>query len=393
MTERRLPATAPVVGPAGIAPEPRPVDNVRPRIASPPASSAQRARADRTNVFLLAMLLCMAWPAFAASGRDASPLFQSEAALAVTLDAPWNQVLRKSGQPPVRHAAVLSYTDAQGVLRRIDATIETRGLTRLRVCRFPPLRIRFAGAATRGTIFEGQRSLKMVSHCQEGHVHERYYVQEMLAYRIYNLLTGHSFRVRPLDITYRDPAGGRPYGPRFAFLVEDLRDVARRGGHKVAGEAEFAPGDFDARDLTRFMLFQYMLGNTDWDVLGGPSPDACCHNARVVGSEDPRTRIAVPYDFDSSGVIDASYAAPHPRLRIKSVTERLYRGFCVHNDALEPVRQEFLAHRPAIQALVGNESRLSQQGKRAMTNYLDAFYAVLGNESRFAREISAKCRK
>lgn len=358
------------------------------------AVAAHRASTSSLPVLLRPLFLCAALLAIAGSARakDAHPLFRPDAALTVTLEASWNQVLRKTKQP-LPHTAVLSYTDAQGTLRRIEATIETRGLTRLRVCRFPPLRIRFAPGVTKDTIFEGQRSLKMVTHCQKGERYEQYYVQELLAYRIYNLLTEHSHRVRPLDITYQDSGSGKPDGPRFAFLIEDIDDVARRGGHQVAGEAGFAPHDFDARTLTRFMLFQYLLGNTDWDVLSGPRSDACCHNVRVLGSDDPRTRIAVPYDFDSSGLIDASYAAPHHRLPIKSVTERLYRGFCVHNGALEPVRQEFLGHRPAIFALVRNESRLSQQAQRATTIYLEAFYAVLDDEGRFAREISGKCRK
>lgn len=339
-------------------------------------------------------LPCLALLLHAAGARatDADLLFQSETPMAVTLEAPWRQVLRKS-RAPVRHPAVLSYTDAQGKRHHIEASVETRGLTRLRVCRFPPLRIRFAPDAARGTLFERQRSLKLVTHCQNSPPTEQYYVQELLAYRVYNVLTEHSHRVRSLDIVYMDTAGGKPNGPRFAFMIEDLGDVARRTGHKVAEGAGFAPGDFGARDLTRFMLFQYLIGNTDWDVLAGPRPGQCCHNVRVLGNQAAGSRIAVPYDFDSAGMVDASYAAPHPKLPIRAVTDRLFRGFCVHNAALEPVRQEFLGHRQAIFALIRSESRLGQQRQRSVERYFEAFYAVLGSEARFAREISGKCRK
>lgn len=353
-------------------------------------STASRSAAESLRVAVFG-LACLALTASGRS-RDAEPLFQSDAALAVTLEAPWKDVLRKSREPQ-RQAATLSYADGQGALHRVAATIESRGLTRLRVCRFPPLRIRFAPGATKGTLFAGHRALKMVTHCQDRSPYEQYYVQEMLAYRIYNLVTVHSHRVRALDIVYRDTDGGRTDGPRFAFLVEELADVAARAGLEVAGEASFDPDDYDARQMTRFTLFQYLLGNTDWDVLRGPEPDACCHNVRVIGGNDPRTRIAVPYDFDSAGLVDANYAAPHARLPIRSVTQRLYRGLCVHNDALEPVRQEFLRHRPAILALVRNEPRLSQQRLWVMDAYIRAFYEVLENDARFAREISGKCRK
>lgn len=96
------------------------------------------------------------------------------------------------------------------------------------MCRFPPLRIRFERDAAAGSAFEGQRSLKLVTHCERGATHAQYVVQELLAYRIYNRITRHSFRVRPLAITYLGQGGRGGPGSHFAFVIEDLREVARR---------------------------------------------------------------------------------------------------------------------------------------------------------------------
>lgn len=346
------------------------------------------------GIALRALSLCLACLAFAtgAFAREARPLFESGSALTVTLQAPWDELVRNA-KDQRRHAAVLSYTDAQGKAHRIEATVETRGLTRLRYCRFPPLRIRFAKAATEGSDFQGQRSLKMVTHCRPGQQFEQYYVQEMLAYRIYNLLTERSYRVRPLDITYIDSAGGKPNGPRFAFLIEDTGDMARRNGMKPDKAPKFTPGDFDAAAMSRQMLFQYLIGNTDFAVLNGPQASECCHNTRVIGSGEPGARVAVPYDFDSAGMVAASYAAPHESLPIKAVTQRLYRGFCQHNNTLAAARDEFLGRRKAIFDLIQNEPRLSAKRQRELTRYIEEFYTTLNSEYGFAREISGKCRK
>lgn len=343
---------------------------------------------------LSAMLLAqaLAGTAAAADGNNAPPpLFQTDAPLALTLQAPWPELL-KNIQDTRRHPAVLTYTDAQGQARRIEATVETRGITRRRVCRFPPLRVRFAKAAVAGTEFAGQGSLKMVTHCNREPVFKPYYVQEWLAYRIYNLVTGSSFRARALDVTYVDGKGGKPDGPRFAFLIEDVDDMARRNGLEPDPKARFRPGDYDSMALSRFMLFQYLIGNTDWDVMVGPRADECCHNVRVVGAGD-KPRIAVPYDFDSAGMVNANYAAPHASLPIKDVRTRLYRGLCVHNDTLEAARKQFQAHRPAIFALVQDEARLPPQRRKVVVRYFEDFYATLDSDERFAREIMAKCRK
>lgn len=358
--------------------------------------TAAQARRARTGAVARPLLCCLAALSIATCAHardDPRPLFESGTTLAVTVEAPWQELVRRKDEER-RHPAALAYTDAAGHAHRIAATVEPRGLTRLRICRFPPLRIRFARDAADGSDFEGQRSLKMVTHCRNGAGYEQYYVGELLAYRIYNLFTEHSFRVRPLSVTYRDSANGREDGPRFAFLVEDLGEVGKRTGRKRSPAAEFAPGDFDPLALTRFMMFQYLIGNTDFEVLSGPQDDECCHNVRVTALRDgDGPLLALPYDFDSSGMVDASYAAPHERLPIRSVTQRLYRGFCRHGDALQAVRAEFLGKRDAVLALVDGEPRLSPERRRDTRRYFEEFFAILGDDGRFAREVSGTCRK
>lgn len=339
--------------------------------------------------WILAGLLAVA---VAQDADPARPLFGSDATLELTLEAPWAELVRDR-QARQRYPALLSYTDDAGGVHRIEATVEARGLTRLEVCRFPPLRLRFARDATRGSEFAGQRSLKMVTHCLREADQQQYYVQEYLAYRILNLSTTHSFRVRPLAVTYRDRGTGREDGPRFAFLVESLGELGRRTGYRRAPQAEFAPGDFEPVALTRFMLFQYLIGNTDFEVLSGPRDQPCCHNVRVTAPPGGNGLVAVPYDFDSAGMIDASYAAPHPVLPIRSVTQRVYRGFCIHDGALEPMRAEFLARREAVLALVHAEPRLSAARRGRTLRYFNAFFDILGDDKRFDREFRAKCRR
>lgn len=370
-------------------------------VVTSPAATVRRAslhgRAPRCGWAILrcAALALALWLAAAGTTeaeQATRPLFATDDTLKVTLQAPWSRI-GKQTPTSIRHPAVLSYTDAQGVSRRIDASVETRGITRLSVCRFPPLRLRFARTAVEGTVFEGHSALKLVTHCSPGPVWEQYYIQEMLAYRIYNRITDHSFRVRPLDIAYQDLAGGKTNRSHFAFLIEDVDDMARRNGRKESRQTRFAPREFDAVALSRFMLFQYLIGNTDWEVLSGPKQDQCCHNVRVTRAGAPDGLIAVPYDFDSSGMVDAQYAGPHKSLPIKQVTQRLFRGFCRHNETLETVRQEFLGQRQAIFDLLKNESRLSAQRRRTVGNYFEGFYRTLENDARFARDISGKCRK
>jgi hypothetical protein len=350
--------------------------------------SAVAATIART-LLLAAAGLAVAANAHAQKGEP--PLFQSDAPLPLVLQAPWAELMKKPTDTR-KHVAALEFTDAQGQPQRLPATVETRGLTRRRICSFPPLRLRFVDGTTKGSVFAGQDDLKMVTHCQVGQDFAQYYIQEYVAYRIYNLVTPQSFRVRPLEVVYRDTAGGKAPAPRFAFLIEDLGDMAKRNGLKRDERASFRPGDYDAAATSRLALFQYLLGNTDWDLTRGPRKDECCHNIRVLGSGEGK-RIAVPYDFDSAGMVDAEYAAPDPSLPIKTVRERVFRGFCLHNDGLPAARAAFLAQRQAIFQLVRDEPRLNTPRRRALTSYVESFYATLDSDEKFAERITGKCRK
>ncbi len=146
-------------------------------------------------------------------------------------------------------------------------------------------------------------------------------------------------------------------------------------------------------ESSRFALFEYLIGNTDFAQLSGPTADRCCHNSVLIG-ENPQSKLyTVPYDFDSSGLVDAHYAVPNPVLKISSNRERVFRGFCANNATLETARGEFLRLKPQILELAHAESRLDAKNKAWASDYLSKGFEDLLDDGKFARDITAKCRK
>jgi len=348
---------------------------------------------------LTATMVCLLWvlPALAQSESEApdkpkrEKLFNSDETLDVSLRAPWSDIVRdEKNQDP--YPATIEFSDSKGP-HSIPLTVQRRGLTRQTVCKFPPIKLRFEKEAVKGTLFSGQKSLKLVTHCDKGNRWEQYYLKEMLAYRMYNLITERSFRVRPLSITYIDSERNSDDGPRFAFLIEDDSDVAKRNKLNTLDIRLIQPRQLESLDGSRLALFQFMIGNVDWSALKGPGVRDCCHNAKLIGLDENSPLYAVPYDFDSSGLVDAHYAAPNAGLPIRDVTQRLYRGYCVHNPTLETARQEFLANEQAILGLVTNENRLNSGSIRGATRYLEEFFDILKSDSQFKKNITGRCRK
>jgi len=299
-------------------------------------------------------------------------------------------------------------TDELGNIESLIVTVERRGVTRQRVCKIPPVKIRFEKKGIKGTTFRGQESLKLVTHCHSSASYEQYYILEFLAYRIYGLLTEFSFRVRPLIATYLqagdedEEESGFPFfkkktaeGPAFAFLIEEDKDVANRHHLKNLHVPRVSPGQLDSKESALFALFQFLIANVDWAATVGPDPEECCHNTKLIGPEPTTpedTLYAIPYDFDSSGLVDSEYAVPPDGVPIRSVTQRLYRGYCAHNHSLEEARQKMLANEQAIYHLLREEQRLEPNRRNRALGFLEAGFMVFKDDTRFRTEILEHCR-
>lgn len=368
----------------------------------PNRSNFRNARASLLGGVPRVALLLLAWLAWSGSvaaqeAADDKPakLFSSETTLEVTMTAPWGEIEKKKKvEDP--YPAKLEYLDENGQTVQLDMTVARRGKSRQVACDFPPIRLRFDKETVKGTLFGGQESLKLTTHCQESDKYGQYYIMEMLIYRMYNLLSDYSFRVRPLQVKYVESKNGKTLYERFAFVIEDDSELAKRLGLKKIRIPSIKPSLLRPDTSALLGLFEYMIGNVDWASLRGVDPAECCHNIKLIGPEpleEGPVIIAVPYDFDAAGLVDTPYAAPGEGLPIKKVTQRLYRGFCRHNDLLEGARQQIQAQEAALLALIENEERLYSNSKKEALKYLAGYFETAKDPKKFQKEIIEKCRK
>jgi len=328
------------------------------------------------------------------------PLFESHDILRLTIAAPFKTIFRDRGQESEYHAGTLSYVDAEGTSVNLEVRVRTRGKFRLRrsTCNFPNVRVNFKTKQVEHTIFHNQDKLKLVGHCQTNR--EEYEQQTLLEYLIYrslNLFTDLSFRVRLAHITYVDTEDDDDPITRYAFFIEDEDQMAARNGWGVLKIPGIPPQEYEAAELTLVEVFQFMIGNTDWDAFTGP-PDAeeCCHNTIPVGSM-AKPVYPVPYDFDWAGVVDARYATPNERFSVRSVRDRVYRGICREagefTGLLLPVLQQFRDNRETIYALFQNQEGLEQRYVDQTIEYFDEFYEIVNDVQKANREIVGCCRR
>lgn len=316
---------------------------------------------------------------------NASPLFEDDTVLEMALTGPLTGVIEDDEQRNERRFALL----ADGTEHAIK--VRLRGNSRVRVCDFPPLRLNFAGSHTAQTLFAGQDKLKLVTHCRDGRSATSQVIKEYAAYRIFNLISDVSYRVRLVRIQYSDtdarsePAAAERYG----FVIESSAELAQRTNAQPASATGVSLASLAERQAARVFIFHYLIGNTDWSLVTADSDDECCHNGDLFDID--ADRYLVPYDFDLSGLVNARYAKPDPSLRISRVTQRLYRGYCISDEAVAGALTEIEAKRETILAVVREAPGFAEKDRATTERYLERFFREAQDKDKLLKKFARAC--
>ncbi|MER2997936.1 hypothetical protein [Pontibacter populi] len=313
--------------------------------------------------------------------QDENPLFTNEEILEIKLSMDYGALLKDRGEDSKYHPAILSYTDSNGLVTVMNLKAKVRGNRRRdpSVCAFPPLLLNFVRKTSGQTIFNKVNKVKLVTHC----INEDYVIREFLVYKLYNVLTNYSFRVKLCRVTYEDLKSKRKTEKRYAFMIEDDSEMAKRNNSElVKKELVINMRETDEEAMALLAFFQYMIGNTDWSV-------PYRHNIELMATDPLSPAIPVTYDFDYAGIVDAPYASPPPELNITSVRQRLFRGYSYSPNTLRKTINTFNARRTSIYGLYKQEYDLLDKSylKRTM-KYLDEFYETINDPKRLDKKIN-----
>lgn len=265
--------------------------------------------------------------------------------------------------------------DAKGKEIRHPVTLRTRANYRLRNCTFPQLRLDFKKSDVKGTVFDGQDKLKLVTHCNPEALFEEYVVREYLSYKVHNLITPRSYRARLARITYVDSATNTAVETRNGIFMEHEDDVARRMGGEIVEVRGKRFADVDQAQMLEVAIFQAFVGNTDWSLTA-------LHNIRLVRMPNGKL-LPVTYDFDFSGLVGTRYSTPDRRLGIRSVQDRLYRGPCKDPAELGAQLGVYQAKKDAILKLYDDTPGLDQRYRAGAKLFLNQWFNMTPRQAVF----------
>jgi hypothetical protein len=299
---------------------------------------------------------------------ESDPLFASTEPLTITLTADF-KAINKDRDPE-------SKKPFPGTLKMGEATIPTtinaRGHLRrmARTCDYVPLRVAFTKKDVKGSLFERQDALKLVVQCAGGRDFEQFILKEHLAYRVSNVvMPQRSFRSRLVKVTYVDAVTGKTMGTRSGMFLEDESSVARRMEGRIVELPRLRFDDLDQNSLLAMMIFEYMIGNTDYSIYA-------LHNVRIVQRPD-KSLHPIPYDLDVTGLVNPPYGIPARALMLKSITDRMYRGPCRPQPMVDPIVAGFMSKKDEVRALPDAIPGFERATRDETRSFLDSFYSAI----------------
>jgi hypothetical protein len=311
-------------------------------------------------------------------------LFSSDDLLHLALRFDLKEYMRKKPKTEYLNAILTYHINDKDSINK-EIRIKSRGEFRNGYCDFPPLSLNFSKSGSTENDQNKIEKIKVVTHCKYGN--ESYLFKEYLIYKLYNLLTEYSFKVRLAKIDYISTEKKSKTISTYCFLIEPFNNLARRTNSIQVNSAFLSQRNIIPEMMDRVTIFNYMIGNTDWAVTYQ-------HNCRVLTGGipgKPNLGIAVPYDFDYSGLVDAHYATPAEALGLESVRQRRYLGLCRTEEEYLNAFREFMDHKTDFYKVINDFPYLNEKSKMSMIRYLDEFYLTIDKRNTIINKFLDEC--
>lgn len=314
----------------------------------------------------------------------AEGLFESDELFKVCLSGNTRDLLRDRRGNSNYHPIILTYKLANGEQDSLCIRAKTRGRFRkLREnCRIPPLLLQLDSLQCQNhKLFAGQNKLKLVSPC----VNDKYVVREYLLYRIFNLVTENSFRSRLIKLCFRDTLRNKVRDYQYAILLEHQKSMTKRIAARMYKRRHVTPNKILRSEYLKMTVFQYFIANTDWSIQ-------YLQNMKLIIADNKPGLVAIPYDFDHAGMVYAPYAKPAEELRLSSVRERRYRGYCIEDmQVFQETFDLFNRLKPEIYALYEDNIHLDKNYIKQSLKYMDDFYETINNPKKAKKAFQYPC--
>lgn len=316
-----------------------------------------------------------------------SKLFKTENALSLKMSYSNNELRTKTNDSTYLQTTI-SYKASKN-WKDLKVGFRARGKFRREKCYFVPVKLKIKKSNSKGTLFKGQKKLKLVLPCLISEDMNDNVLKEFIAYKIYEKVTKYNFKTRLVNVSLLEKRKNEIKEHTIkGFLIEDDKKVAERFNAKIL-ERPIPPLEQDHVTSIKNAFFQFMIGNVDFSIVKQ-------HNVKLfyIG----KRIYPIPYDFDMNGFVNPDYEiissiASHNSL-ISRITERKFRGFKRNLKVYEMVRQDFLKKETKIMGIIDGyrEQFQNELEYTKAKRYIIEFFKIISSDGRFKKQILNQLR-
>lgn len=250
------------------------------------------------------------------------------------------------------------------------AEVRPRGKYRRKNSVYPPLKLKFKKKELIAAGMDTLNEIKLVLPAFDNALGDELVIREYLAYKMFEKLSPVHVKARLIRLTIKDTHVEKSKKNMFAILVEDAEETAARYNGVEVEEYGISPDSLAANQAALLVMFEYMIGNTDWDI-------SMMRNVRLLRTQAGGKILALPYDFDFSGLVSAPYASPSSDTGLKTVRDRFLMANGIKPDALKRAVMNLRKNRQAVYDICRNRF-VSRETSDDMMLFLDTFFNQIG---------------
>lgn len=319
------------------------------------------------------LLLLTLWVQNSLSAQESKriSLFENlyhQDSIRITLTYPFDSLIKSNNN---EIDALISIESNRGSLvTNQPLTLNLRGKFRRMKCNFPPLLLNFKKSMLKSMDLKNVDEMKLVTHCIKGEEGQQNLEEERILYQVYETITPMSYRTIWVTVYYCDLNHPELKDTSAGFLLEPDADISDRLG--VYEKKIFNPAEDSLlyESYGHLAAFNFLIGNRDWSVVGA-------RNAKLFYDKAIGKYIVIPYDFDFSNVVAASYRRENLPPTMLHPFDRIYQGEYFKDNAGEILKSFYTFREPIINTVKTAINPLGEERRKQIIKYFEKWFDMV----------------
>ncbi len=260
--------------------------------------------------------------------------------------------------------------DSGEELHTIETRIRTRGNMRKKLCELPPLKLDFNKTTLKKMGFSYFDKIKLVLQCLDGNENAFYTQKEHLIYQLYRAIDTLGYRCKLAEIEIVTP-GDSIY--KFqGFVLEDENQLAERANGEIVEKGIIRAEGLDRNSYLIVAFFQFMIGNNDWSISGR-------HNIKTIKLPFKDRLVAVPYDFDYSGIVNQRYSTPEDQFPRMDLSMRKLRLQSIGKEESDWIISFYNEKKSQLIEICEMATYLQPEERKSFQKSIEDFYKIINS--------------